>query len=159
LPLLPLRPSPITPVFPYTTLFRSVRVARPVRGPAHRRPGGGHVPGTDRRGGTNRAAVHAGRSPVHPGAHIGDPAPGPPQGAQPAADPAHRGRPVAGQPTLRMPVPDQVPEVRQPAVGNRTAAVRRGGPRPRRPGRGSPDGLPLRRGPPPAVVTRPAVPR
>src|SRR5580704_12028810 len=45
--------------------------ARPVGGPAHQRPGGGHVPGQDRRDRRPGEAVRQAAAPVHGGAAVG----------------------------------------------------------------------------------------
>ena len=64
--------------------------ARPVGGPAHLGPGRGDVPGQDRRARRHRRPVRAAGPPVHAGAAVRDPDPGPAAGAAPPADPAHR---------------------------------------------------------------------
>ena len=50
---------------------------RPVRGPPHLRPGRGDVPRPDRRDRRRRRRLRPPAAPVHPGAAVGRPAPGP----------------------------------------------------------------------------------
>ena len=61
------------------------------------------------------------------------PMPGPAAGAPPQADPAHRRRAEPGQPAVGLPVPDPVPEVRQPADRRPAGEVHQRGPAADRP--------------------------
>ncbi len=66
-----------------------VRGPRPVRGAPHRRPGGGHVPGPDRRDRHHPGGLRQPVPPLHPGAAVGRAHPRPGRGAGPA--PHHPG--------------------------------------------------------------------
>ena len=92
-----------------------LRLRRPQHGRrrAHQRPGRGHVPRPDRRAGRPARAVPEAGAPVHPGAHVGHPRPGP-DPPPPAGHPQGR-RAVTGQPADRLPVPPALPA--PPAAG------------------------------------------
>ena len=90
-----------------------LRRPRPVGGAPHRRPGGGDVPGQDRRDRGRRRRLRRARPPLHPGAAVRDPDPGPRQGAHALQD-HPQGRPAQPrQSAVGVPVPDPLPEVRQ----------------------------------------------
>ena len=60
--------------------------ARPLRGPAHLQPRGGHVPGQDRGNRRRRRRVRQPPPPLHPGPALRDPGAGPGTGAHPRTD-------------------------------------------------------------------------
>ncbi|CAA9250255.1 MAG: Oligopeptide transport ATP-binding protein OppF, partial [uncultured Actinomycetospora sp.] len=119
-----------------------VRAGVPVHRPRPRRrapplrPRRGDVPGLDRRDRHQRADLHAGEPPVHPGAAVVGARPRPDRA--PRAHPAHRRRPQPRRPALGVPLPHPLPE---------GGDALRGGPAgPRGPGvHRPPDGVPLRR--------------
>ena len=69
-----------------------VRLARPERGAPADRPRGGDVPGQDRRGRPVRSRVPRAAAPLHAGAGLGHPGPGPAHQAQRARCPARSTR-------------------------------------------------------------------
>src|SRR5581483_2458196 len=122
-----------------------VRGPRPVGGAPHRQPGGGHVPGADRRDRRRRPGVRRPGPPLHPGAAVGHPAARPPPGTgtaphRPPGRPAQPGRPAVG-----LPVPHPLPAVRH-ADRHPAAALHRRGAGRGQPGAGPRRRLPLRPG-------------
>ncbi|GGT40232.1 hypothetical protein GCM10014713_37480 [Streptomyces purpureus] len=94
--------------------------------------------------------------PLHPGAAVGGPGPGPGSPRQPRADHPHRRRPLAGEPAVRLPLPHPLLEGAGQVLHRDAAAGDPGAlPGPGHPG-GARIGVPLRRGEGrgPRVLTR-----
>ena len=99
-------------------LLDELRAQLPLRGPRlvsgapHRRPRRRHVPGADRGDRRRRHHLRGPGPPLHPGPALGDPHPGPGQGARPQPHRPGGRHAQPRQPALGLPLPHPLPEVR-----------------------------------------------
>ena len=100
---------------------------RPVGRAPHLRPGGGDVPGQDRRDRHPRRHLRRAGPPLHPGAAVGGAAARSPPGAHPRADRARGRRAQPRRPAVGLPVPHpllEAPELEEAAPTCRCAPTR-----------------------------------